>query len=112
MTQPELRSIRIERVHDQRAATDQPRSLNGSNQCVTQQPRADSATRPSDISRQLTEQKAGNWSRWLAGLDGPRHRGRYDSGGREAVIADDLAGFMDHDDHREALLLVREGAGF
>lgn len=111
MTPPELRGIRIECVHDQCATAHQPRSLNGSHQCVTQQSRADSAARPSDISRQLTEQKAGNRSRWLAGLDGPGHRARYDSGGREAVVADDAAGLMDDDDDREALLLIREGAG-
>ena len=111
MTQPELRGILIERVYNQRAAADQPRSLNGSNQCVTQQPGADTAAHPSDIGRQLTEQKTRNRSRWLASLDGPRHHSRDNRGGREAVVTDYAAGLVDHNDDREALLLVRQGAG-
>lgn len=108
---PELGGFGVDRVDHKGAASNESCCGHASLQGMLHQTGAYTAASPSNISCKLAEQQAGDRVRRLAGADRPRQHARYDSGWREAVVANDSALLVNYQDGGEAFFLIGERSG-
>ena len=107
---PEGSNLGVDRIDDQRAASNQVRCRDAALERMLDQAGAYTFANPTLVGRKLPQQQTGHRIRRLAGPDGTRQGGGDDRRRRKTVIADDTIHLVNDHDCREALLLLGQCA--